>query len=78
MNILQQIEHLDREIERSTREMNQAEGKKEAKIEVLKKEFGVTPKQADKRVKEMEAALEKIVAEIETKFEALQEEYSWE
>ena len=78
MNILQELEKLDREIERSTREKNQAEGKIEAKIEALKKEFGISPKQVDKKVKRMGIDLKDLGVEIETQFKELQEKYSWE
>jgi hypothetical protein len=78
VNILQELEKLDREIARSTREMNQAEGKKEAKIETLKKEFRITPKQVNKKVGKIEAKLKEVGTEIETKFKGLREEYSWE
>ena len=78
MNILQELEKLDREIERSTREKNQAEGKIEAKIEALKKQFGISPKQVDKETKKLKDRGEKIGKEIESKFKRLQEEYSWE
>ena len=77
MNLEQELNNLDREIERSTRDMNQAEGKKQAKIETLKKEFKITPKQVDKKVATMEVVLEDLVKEIETQFKELQENYSW-
>lgn len=78
MNILQELEKVDREIERSTREKNQAEGKLEEKTETLKKQFGISTKEVAKEVKKLESRRDKLGTAIESKFEALQKEYSWE
>jgi len=78
LNILQELDKVEREIERSTREKNQAEGKIEAKIEALKKQFGIAPKEVDKKVKRMELDLKDLGVEIETQFKELKEKYSWE
>lgn len=78
MNILTEINKIENEIERSTREVHQAEGKKEAKIETLKSEFGITLKQVDKEVKKIEGKQKEITTKIESEFKSLQEEYSWE
>jgi len=43
MNILKELETLNKEIVSATREMNQAEGKKTAMTETLKKEFSISP-----------------------------------
>jgi len=78
VNILTEINKIENEIERSTREVHQAEGKKEAKIETLKSEFGITLKQVDKEVKKIEGKQKEITTKIESEFKSLQEEYSWE
>ena len=75
MNILQELEKVEREIVRATREMDQAEGKTKAMTEALKKEFDLSPKQIDKHIKDLEKQQKTLAVKIEKKFKELQEEY---
>ena len=78
MDILKEIENLEREIERATREQNQAEGRVEAMTASLKKEFGIDVKQVEKKKKKMDIDLQDLSVEIETLFKELKENYEWE
>jgi len=77
MNILKELETLNKEIVSATREMNQAEGKKTAMTETLKKEFSISPDEVADSLDEINEQLSGLGEKIETKFKALQEEYEW-
>ena len=77
MNILKELETLNKEITSATREVDQAEGRKTAMIETLKKDFSITPKQVEIALEDMEIDLSELAKKIETKFKKLQEEYEW-
>ena len=77
MNILNELEKLNEEIASATREMDQAEGRKAAKIETLKEEFSISPDEVADTLDKINGQLSGLSEKIETKFKSLQEEYEW-
>lgn len=77
MSVLQELEKLNREITAAEREMNQAEGKHNAQVQLLEREFGIRCEQIDRTIREIEEEIASVAIDIEDKFKKLQEEYEW-
>jgi DNA repair ATPase RecN len=77
MNILKELETLNKEIVSATREMDQAEGRKTAMTETLKKDFSISPDEVADSLDEINEQLSGLGEKIETKFKALQAGYEW-
>ena len=77
-NVLKELEKIERELKQATAEKNQAEGAKKSILSGMKKSYDVeTVDQAKGLLEGMEKEQEDIANQIETKFEDLQEDYSW-
>ena len=78
-NILDKLNEIGREIEKATGEMNRFSGALENIKSNIKKTYGVeTDKEIEAKIEEMTEELDSIGTKIETKFEDLQNDYSWE
>jgi chorismate synthase len=78
-NILDQLDKIDKEIKKATAEKNQMAGALSNIISNIKKSYGVeTDQEIKAKIEEMSKELDSIGTKIETKFEDLQENYSWE
>lgn len=78
-NILDKLNEIGREIEKATGEMNRFKGALENMKSNIKKAYGVeTDEEIEAKIEEMDEELDTIGTKIETKFEELQNDYSWE
>lgn len=77
MNILRELETLNKEIKSAEREMLIAEGKRVTMTETLKKDFSISPDEVADTLDKIGEQVTGLGEKIETKFKALQEEYEW-
>ena len=77
MSMIKELELLNKEIKDAEREMTLAEGEKKARIDRLKKEFGISPDQVESTLKKLSSQIEDGMVTIVEKFEKLKEEYEW-
>lgn len=77
-HIEKQLDKIESEIQAANTEKNQAEGAVKQIRDSIKKTFKIsTDKEIRTKIKQLEGQLDSISTEIETKFQELQENYSW-
>ena len=77
-NVLGELSKIDKEIKVATAEKNQAEGARQSIVNNMEASYKIsTMADAKKYIADKEKELADLVAEIESKFEDLQENYSW-
>ena len=78
-DILRELDKIGREIEQATADKNKAKGARESIVSNVKKNYGVeTDEEIEAKIEEMDEELKTIGSKIESKFEDLEENYSWE
>ncbi|KXH69828.1 MAG: hypothetical protein AM326_01775 [Candidatus Thorarchaeota archaeon SMTZ-45] len=78
-DILKELDKIEQEIKSAKFDRSRAEGAIEQMMKGIEKTFGVTTKEQIKdKISELAEELDSVGTQIETKFEDLQENYSWE